>query len=76
MKKYSIGQFAKKINRTQQTLRNWDKSGKLKPQIVDKNTGYRYYTEKQLKEFYGEVSNKERMVIGYCRVSSAKQKGT
>ena len=74
MKKYSIGQFAKKINRTQQTLRNWDKSGKLKPQIVDKNTGYRYYTEKQLKEFYGEVSNKERMVIGYCRVSSAKQK--
>ena len=74
MKKYSIAQFAKKINRTQQTLRNWDKSGKLKPQIVDKNTGYRYYTEKQLKEFYGEVSNKERMVIGYCRVSSAKQK--
>ena len=74
MKKYSIGQFAKKINRTQQTLRNWVKSGKLKPQIVDKNTGYRYYTEKQLKEFYGEVSNKERMVIGYCRVSSAKQK--
>ena len=74
MKKYSIGQFAKKINRTQQTLRNWDKSGKLKPQIVDKNTGYRYYTEKQLKEFYGEVRNKERMVIGYCRVSSAKQK--
>jgi putative resolvase len=74
VKKYSIGQFAKKINRTQQTLRNWDKNGKLKPQIVDKNTGYRYYTEKQLKEFYGEVSNKERMVIGYCRVSSAKQK--
>ncbi len=30
MKKYSIGQFAKKINKTQQTLRNCDKSGKLK----------------------------------------------
>lgn len=74
MKKYSIGQFAKKINRTQQTLRNWDKNGKLKPQIVDKNTGYRYYTENQLKEFYGEVQNKERIVVGYCRVSSAKQK--
>lgn len=74
MKKHSIGQFAKKINKTQQTLRNWDKSGKLKPQIVDKDTGYRYYTEKQLKEFYGEVSGKERIVIGYCRVSSAKQK--
>lgn len=74
MKKYSIGQFAKKINKTQQTLRNWDKSGKLKPEIVDVSTGYRYYTEKQLKEFYGEITNKERIVIGYCRVSSAKQK--
>ena len=74
MKKYSIGQFAKKINKTQQTLRNWDKNGKLKPQVVDSDTGYRYYTEKQLKEFYGEISNKERLVIGYCRVSSAKQK--
>ena len=74
MKRYSIGQFAKKINKTQQTLRNWDKSGKLKPEIVDAKTGYRYYTEKQLKEFYGEITNKERIVIGYCRVSSAKQK--
>ena len=74
MKRYSIGQFAKKINKTQQTLRNWDKSGKLKPEIVDEKTGYRYYTEKQVKEFYGEVTNKERIVIGYCRVSSAKQK--
>ena len=74
MKTYSIGQFAKKINRTQQTLRNWDKNGRLKPAIVDENTGYRYYTEKQLKEFYGEISNKERIVIGYCRVSSVKQK--
>lgn len=74
MKKYSIGQFAKKINKTQQTLRNWDKSGKLKPAIVDESTGYRYYTEKQLKEFYGEIINKERIVVGYCRVSSAKQK--
>ena len=74
MKRYSIGQFAKKINKTQQTLRNWDKSGKLKPEIVDPQTGYRYYTEKQLKEFYGEATNKERIVIGYCRVSSAKQK--
>ena len=48
--------------------------GKLRPEVVDENTGYRYYTERQLKEFYGEVSNKERLVVGYCRVSSAKQK--
>lgn len=74
MKRYSIGQFAKKINKTQQTLRNWDKNGKLKPEIVDEKSGYRYYTEKQLKEFYGEISNNNRIVVGYCRVSSNKQK--
>lgn len=74
MKRYSIGQFAKKINKTQQTLRNWDKNGKLKPEIVDEKSGYRYYTEKQLKEFYGEISNNNRIIVGYCRVSSNKQK--
>lgn len=73
MKRYSIGQFAKKINKTQQTLRNWDKNGKLKPEIVDSDTGYRYYTDNQLRDFYGEISN-DRLVIGYCWVSSVKQK--
>ena len=31
MKYYSIGEFAELIGVTQQTLRNWDKVGKLKP---------------------------------------------
>lgn len=74
MKRYSIGQFAKIINRSQQTLRNWDKSDKLKPEYVDPNSGYRYYTDKQLKEFNGEVNKDNKLVIGYCRVSSSKQK--
>ncbi len=73
MKRYSIGQFAKKINVSQQTLRNWDKQGKLKPQIVDEKTRYRYYTDLQLNEYYG-IQSKERIVVGYCRVSSQKQK--
>ena len=34
MKRYSIGQFAKEINATVQTLRNWDHTGKLKPDYV------------------------------------------
>ena len=34
MKRYSIGQFAKEINVTVQTLRNWDHTGKLKPDYV------------------------------------------
>ncbi|MBM7614490.1 IS607 family transposase [Alkaliphilus hydrothermalis] len=74
MKKYSIGQFAKIINRSQQTLRNWDNSGKLKPEYVDPKSGYRYYTDKQLKEYNGEVNKDNKIVVGYCRVSSSKQK--
>ena len=74
MRKYSIGTFAKLINRNPQTLRNWDKTGKLKPDYVDKTTGYRYYTEEQLLAFNGKQKPTEKMVVGYCRVSSAKQK--
>ncbi|WP_416387362.1 MerR family DNA-binding transcriptional regulator [Caminicella sporogenes] len=33
MKYYTIGEFAKLIGKAQQTLRNWDKSGKLKPSL-------------------------------------------
>ena len=74
MKKYSIGQFAKIINRSQQTLRNWDNAGKLKPSFIDPKTGYRYYTDQQLKEFNGELNKENKLVIGYCRVSSSEQK--
>lgn len=73
IRKYSIGQFAKLINRTEQTLRNWDKSGKLKPAYVDTETGYRYYTDEQLRLYNGEKI-RDKQVIGYCRVSSTKQK--
>ena len=34
MKYYAIGEFAKVIGVTEQTLRNWDKSNKLKPHHV------------------------------------------
>ena len=74
MKKYSIGQFAKIINRSQQTLRNCDNTGKLKPAYVDPETGYRYYTDEQLMEFNGELNKENKIVVGYCRVSSNNQK--
>lgn len=72
MKVYSIHEFSKLINRTPQTLRNWDKSGKLRPHHVGGN-GYRYYSQKQLNELLG-VEETNKKVIGYCRVSSNKQK--
>ncbi|WP_070000802.1 IS607 family transposase [Cellulosilyticum sp. I15G10I2] len=75
MKYYAIGAFAKLIGVTQQTLRNWDKVGKLKPSHTGKS-GYRYYSQQQLQcylGFKGETVVK-RKVIGYCRVSSNNQK--
>lgn len=68
---YSIHKFAEKLNKTPQTLRNWDKSGYLKPAYKSAN-GYRYYTDEQLNQVLGIPT--KRMTIGYCRVSSAKQK--
>ena len=75
MKYYSIGEFAKLIAKTQQTLRNWDKSGYLKPAYIAPS-GFRYYSDEQLNQILGinkKITNKK--VIGYCRVSSQKQKG-
>lgn len=36
MKYYSIGEFANKIGKTIQTLRNWDKNDSLKPHHITK----------------------------------------
>lgn len=75
MKYYSIGDFAELIGVTQQTLRNWDKVGKLKPSHKGKS-GYRYYSQQQLQHYLGlKGGNRvKRNVVGYCRVSSNKQK--
>ena len=75
MKYYSIHEFSKLISRTPQTLRNWDKSSKLKPNHTGSN-GYRYYSHDQLKEVLNikDDSIKEKIIIGYCRVYSNKQK--
>ncbi|MCL2399457.1 MAG: IS607 family transposase [Defluviitaleaceae bacterium] len=76
MEFYGIGKFAEMIGVTVQSLRNWDKTGKLKPHHVAES-GYRYYSQKQLYHYLGlkkEMSNQNRKTIGYCRVSSNKQK--
>lgn len=48
MQYYTIGKFAKLIAVTTQTLRNWDKTGKLIP-CRKGPTGDRYYSEEQLR---------------------------
>lgn len=71
----SIGEFGKLIGKTEQTLRNWSKNGNLKPHHVAPS-GYRYYSQEQLNHFLGIKNTLQvnRKVIGYCRVSSHKQK--
>ncbi|MBR6267989.1 MAG: IS607 family transposase [Selenomonadaceae bacterium] len=72
MEYYTINKFAKIIGVTPQTLRNWDRSGKLHPHHTSSN-GYRYYSEDQLNAVAG-IQTAPKKVIGYCRVSNLKQK--
>ena len=72
-KYYSIREFSKILGVTAQTLRNWDMKGKLHPHHTSSN-GYRYYSHEQLNQVLNIKPNIDRMVIGYCRVSSNKQK--
>jgi predicted site-specific integrase-resolvase len=75
MKIYSISEFSKLVNRTTQTIRNWDKTGYLKPISVSKG-GFRYYSQEQLEKVLGvrKPTVQNKTTIGYCRVSSQKQK--
>ena len=74
MKYYTIHEFSKLVGKTPQTLRNWDKKGLLIPHHTGAN-GYRYYSHDQLKQVLNiKEDKKSKVIIGYCRVSSYKQK--
>ena len=70
---YSINKFSKILGVSAQTLRNCDAKGKLHPHHTSSN-GYRYYSHEQLNQVMNIKPNLDRLVIGYCRVSSNKQK--
>lgn len=46
-----IGEFAKVCGTKISVLRHYDKEGLLIPEYVDTFTGYRYYNDKQLRDF-------------------------
>lgn len=46
--RYLIGELAKMFNVSRQTLRHYDKLGLLKPEIVDPENQYRYYSIRQI----------------------------
>ena len=72
-KYYSIREFSKILGVSSQTLRNWDAKGKLHPHHTS-SSGYRYYSHEQLNQVMNIKPNLDKIVIGYCRVSSNKQK--
>ncbi|MDJ0744459.1 MAG: IS607 family transposase [Xenococcaceae cyanobacterium MO_167.B27] len=66
-------EFAKEIGVSVETLRRWDRTGKLKAKRTPSN--HRYYTEEDLAQAKGlKPISKERLIKVYCRVSSAQQK--
>lgn len=74
MKYYTIHEFSKLVGKTPQTLRNWNKKRLLIPHHTGAN-GYRYYSHDQLKQVLNiKEDKKSKVIIGYCRVSSYKQK--
>ena len=73
MKYYSTKKVTEILGVTAQTLRNWDKEGKLKPSYV-KSNGYRYYSEESILSYTQERKTKKNLnVVGYARVSSKQQ---
>ena len=73
MKYYSAKTVTQILGVTAQTLRNWDKEGKLKPSYT-KSNGYRYYSEEDVLSYTKERDRKkERKLVGYVRVTSKKQ---
>ena len=75
MKLISIGNFAKATGLSTQTLRRWDDNGQLPSIKKLEGNGKRFYSEDQLNQYLSLNKDKtKRKVIGYCRVSSNKQK--
>jgi predicted site-specific integrase-resolvase len=68
----SIGKIASILGVCVMTLRRWQKEGKLIPDFVTLG-GHRRYNAQRVKNLF-EPINDERMVVGYCRVSSSDQK--
>lgn len=74
MEYYSIGEFSKKVGKSISTLRDWEAKGRLIPHHRTKGN-QRMYAEEQVYEVLQRPNiNVSRITIGYCRVSTKKQK--
>ena len=69
--KYRIHEFAERIGRSTQTVRRWEREGKLTAKRMP--SGHRYFDDADIRLILGGVPDKKKVVV-YCRVSGAGQK--
>jgi len=70
-KYYRIHEFAERLGRSVQTIRRWEREGKLTAKRLP--SGQRYFDESDVRALLGHAPDKKSTVV-YCRVSSAGQK--
>lgn len=68
----SIGQAAKELGVTRETLRRWEANGKITPERTPK--GHRRYDLAKLRGIVPRNNSNEKQTIAYARVSSHDQK--
>ena len=70
-KNYKPKEFAELLNVSVLTLQRWDNAGKLKAYRTPINR--RYYTYEQYQNYMG-ITNSNKKVVIYTRVSTSNQK--
>lgn len=69
---YRVKEFAERIGKSPDTLRRWDRDGKLPAKRSV--GGHRYYNESDVRKALGiEIPQTEKKIVVYCRVSSRNQ---
>ena len=69
---YSIGPFAKKVGKTVETIRIWERKGILVPAYRSQG-GHRMYSDEQLAQVLQNDQPKNRLNLGYACVDSPHQ---
>lgn len=73
MNSFSIDEFCNKVGISKDTARRWDRAGKITPMRT--SGGHRRYTDLDVaKALRIQVSEPEKRVVVYCRVSSNSQR--
>jgi predicted site-specific integrase-resolvase len=73
--KLSMRHVSKLLGVSLSTLRRWEKTGKLIPErTLGNHRRYSYNSVSSFRNLKTEQENKEKITIGYCRISSSDQK--